>query len=1244
MSEKLGPVDIEFVLKNVNFKTESGKLKAEISGIRQTAQKEVEDTNRIFRTLGAGMAAYFSFNALKGFGRELITVRGEFEQLGIAFETMLGSKATADRVMAEIVDLAASTPFSLTELGQGAKMLLAFKEPADQVADTLSRMGDLAAGASVPVGDLIRAYGKVSAKGKMQAEELNKFAERGIPIISELAKVVGRTDAEIYKMAEQGQIGFAELQQAVMNMTNEGGMFYNLMEKQSKSLTGKISNLGDAWDRMLNDIGEGNDNLLKSGVASLTSMVENYQTILDILKVIIATYGTYRAAIIAVSVTEKLRYQIKLAQMASTKQLTVLEALHAIVLGKVRTAQAMLNKTMLANPYVAVAALIAGVASALVIYNKRISEADEAQQRLAQASIKAGDETAKEQAKVQTLLLTLESENASRAEKERAIKELNSLAPEYLGHLDAESASTREGKAAIDAYIESLKSKLEIQELERELSESINRQAAAKRGDVDLAVGTKFWNALLLEMGFYTKVAMNSIDYVNQIVDKESELQNKITKRIQELITGRATAPSASESIRTIKDLEAELSQLERKRKEATDINDSIELERLKKLIIAKRQEIDKFKIESEKSSAKTELELFSDDLKRKAELYKQYEAYKKAVSEEEANAMYSDLLRQGDSYLTYLTNLLNTLPGGDKKAIVATEWVSNERKGQGDDAIRLEELLRSTATHNQKLLALDKQYQRDRSLLVAAGAEENLTILSETYTRERQALEEANALKADSYKWVYAELDRMGSRALREYIERLQKEVSAKEWSDDAKLMLSQKLAEAEQKLNDKLPNTLREISGVLGEAARLAGQFDSELAKAIDTASNIAGSLGDVAAGLTRASTGDLMGALQAASGILSITTELISYYDPAEMARQATQDLTDELNRMNDALRRQAELINLAPEGLEKVAAYARVMTSINDQLTEVDRSMAELMNVSSEWDAVAGPNWSTNDLDSWYGRASLWMSGELEVAKQRQEIADIMSGLNLDPGNTSSWTAEDWLNVISQATGENKKQLEALYDEWIRLQQEAEEYKRQVQEIATGISFDGFVDEFLESLKAGERSVADFSDNIEEMLRNAIINGFKTRYLMDALEPWYDQFADFSADGLSAEEIELLRIGLGNIFEEAGNAFDELGNLIDLSSLGESAKALSGAIKGVSEETASVIAGQMNAMRINQAEHLTIARSALVHQANTAANTSRMVALLEGAERDLSSIDQRLAVSAKPQIDSLRSKGL
>ncbi|MFO7938356.1 MAG: hypothetical protein R6U66_01250, partial [Bacteroidales bacterium] len=105
--------------------------------------------------------------------------------------------------------------------------------------------------------------------------------------------------------------------------------------------------------------------------------------------------------------------------------------------------------------------------------------------------------------------------------------------------------------------------------------------------------------------------------------------------------------------------------------------------------------------------------------------------------------------------------------------------------------------------------------------------------LLRKSYEKDRQALIESNRLKSESYKWMYEDIDRMNRQALKDYIQRLNEEVNAKAWSDEAKLMLSEKLAQAEQKLADSLPDALADVSGVLREAATLAGELDEELAE---------------------------------------------------------------------------------------------------------------------------------------------------------------------------------------------------------------------------------------------------------------------------------------------------------------------------------------------------------------------------------------------------------------------------
>lgn len=1229
MSERLGPVDIEFALKNVNFKQEAGKIKGEISGISQTAQREVGQTNELLRTLGRGVAAYFSFQALQGFGQQLIAVRGEFENLGIAFETMLGNKEKADKLMADVVQMAATTPFSLTEVSQGVKQLLAYQESQETVIDTTTRLGNISAGLGVPLGRLIMVYGQVSAKGKLMGDDLRQFTEAGIPMVAELAKQFEVTDAQIYEMVSQGKVGFADVQAVLKNLTNEGGMFFNLMEKQSKSLTGMISNLGDAWDRMLNDVGESNQDTLKGGVQLLISMVENYETILDIIKVLIATYGAYKAAIIAISITEKIRYQITLAQMASTKGLTTLEALHAVVLGKVKDAQALLNKTILKNPYAAAAALIGGLIAALVLFTKSTDAASIAQGKLDDAARKAVDGVASEQSRIKILIDTLKNENASRDEKAKAIKELNEISPEYLGHLNAENAATEEGKRAIDAYLESLKQKIEVQELEREMAESIRRQNAAARGDVDLRWGEQLRMSLLLNVGALKQVAKDATNDINDVIELEKQVQDKISARIQELISpegGAAGGGGGEKAKNTIKELKKELAELQKQREERTDKDDKAELDRLAKLIVAKQKELEKFKIEAQKTDKRTDIDIFKDDLKEKKELYAQFEAYKRVVGEQEAQEMYANLLKQGDSYITYLRRKLETLPNGDKKAILATEIVANDKdKAKDDNAAEeaLKQLLERTKDYNQRRADLEKQYQAELAQLREHGTDGQIAELTRQHNEEMAALEAKHLNESASYQWIFADIERMNRQALKDYIERLREEVNAKAWSDEAKLTLSEKLAEAEQKLADTVPDNLSDVAGVLREAASLAGELDEELAKAINTAAELADAASNIAMGLATSNP------FQVAGGILQAATSLIKYFSSGEQMKKATEELTESLSAMNDQLSRQATMLNNLADS-DKLLAYADMLNGLGAQ---ADKTKEQLFNLVNEMN-------KGGTLDGMY-RFAQWINGDLAEAKEKDAFQQALKDTGLSVGNIENWSDDDWIRLIGQASGETKKQLEGLYDQWVELKQQQEEYYQQWAEMSTGMSFDTFTNEFLEALQSGERSAQDFADNVEDMLRTAIIQGFKTQYLVDALKPWYDQFAQFAEDGLSEKEIEELRERFQQIFADAGEAFDALGSVVDLTGAENDPNSLSGAIKGMSQDTAELLAGQFNAIRVNTAEHLNVARNALMYQAETARNTDHMVRLMSGANEllaRLESIDKNLSN------DPLRGKGL
>ncbi|PZX18113.1 tape measure domain-containing protein [Breznakibacter xylanolyticus] len=436
------------------IRRELAEMEARFQRTTQSASSSGQEMDATFKKIGAAMAGYFTLTAAKGFLDQVIAVRGEFQQLDIALQTMLGNKEQADKLMANVVQLAAKTPFSLTELGQGAKQLLAFKTPAEQIPDTLRRIGDVAAGVSVPVGDLISAYGKVSAKGKMQAEELNQFAERGVPIISELAKVIGTTDDAIYKMAEQGKIGFGELQQAIVNMTNEGGQFANMMEKQAESLTGQLSNLGDAWDRMLNDVGTSSQGMISGGISGLTSLVENYEVVLKILGLIITAYGTYKGAIVAVAMAEK-------AKLVATQVQEYIKMARA--LGVATANQIAFNRATLINPYVAVATAITGLVAAMIFLNKTTKESIGVS---ADFKRNLDDELKSVEGNFKALKGTAEGTEARRI----AIENINSKYGEYLGNLLTEKSSLEDIQKAQEAATVAIAKNMALKSQEKELT------------------------------------------------------------------------------------------------------------------------------------------------------------------------------------------------------------------------------------------------------------------------------------------------------------------------------------------------------------------------------------------------------------------------------------------------------------------------------------------------------------------------------------------------------------------------------------------------------------------------------------------------------------------------------------------------------------------------------------------------------------------------------------------------------
>ena len=244
------------------------------------------------------IVSYLVGQGMSSLLQSIVQTRGEFQQLEIAFGTMLKSDSKAKQLMDELVVTAAKTPFDLQGIANSAKQMMAYGSTVDNVVDELVMLGNVASGVGAPLGEIAYLYGTLRTQGRAYAMDIRQFAGRGIPIYEELAKILKVNKDQVAGLVSEGKVGFAEVEKVFQNLTSSTGMYYNLMEKQSKSLPGMIANLGDAWDSALNKLGTDNQDLFAGAISGATYLVEHFEDVLRIVKAITIAFGSYKAAIV----------------------------------------------------------------------------------------------------------------------------------------------------------------------------------------------------------------------------------------------------------------------------------------------------------------------------------------------------------------------------------------------------------------------------------------------------------------------------------------------------------------------------------------------------------------------------------------------------------------------------------------------------------------------------------------------------------------------------------------------------------------------------------------------------------------------------------------------------------------------------------------------------------------------------------------------------------------------------------
>ncbi len=433
------------------------KLRDEYSAFKEEAGETAEVNEKMTLSLTKVLGVIGGAAALKGFVSDLINVRGQFQQLEIAFSTMLKSKEAADKLMTELVDIAAKTPFDLQGVAQSAKQMIAYGSSAENVGDELVMLGNVAAGVGSQLSEIAYLYGTLRTQGRAYAVDIRQFAGRGIPIYEELAKVLGVTKDEVSGLVKEGKVGFKEVEQAFKNMTSESGIYYNLMQEQSKSLTGQISNLKDAWDSMLNKIGKETQGIASTGISTIKSLIENYETIGKILAGLIITYGTYKAACIAVTAVQALH-------TAGINALTVAERIHYGWLVLTEKAQRLLNATMLANPYVLLVTSVGALCVGMYNLYSSFDDVNRLSVKLQNEIDNLKDKTEQNNNTIREYLPIAKDAKESTEKREDAINKLKKAYPDYFKSLSIETSKNYDVADAVAASNEEYRKRLVLME------------------------------------------------------------------------------------------------------------------------------------------------------------------------------------------------------------------------------------------------------------------------------------------------------------------------------------------------------------------------------------------------------------------------------------------------------------------------------------------------------------------------------------------------------------------------------------------------------------------------------------------------------------------------------------------------------------------------------------------------------------------------------------------------------------
>ena len=1134
------------------------------NGVRNTS-KQIEQSGLgiedLFNRMTKAAAAFGAGFTAKELITNIARVRGEFQQLEVAFKTMLGSEDKANALMQQLVKTAATTPFDLQGVANGAKQLLAYGENVENINDGLIRLGNIAAGLSQPLGDIVYLYGTTMTQGRLYTQDLNQFTGRGIPMIRELAKQFGVAENEVKSLVEAGKVGFPEVQKVIMSLTNEGGMFYNLMREQSKTITGQISNIEDAISTMFNEIGKANEGIINDALSGVSYLVENYEKVGQILLEIVGTYGVYRTALMATSALQAI-------QASGITALTAKEAVHYGWLVLTKKAQDALNLSMLKNPYVLAAAAITGLVYGAYKLATAESEIERAIRETTDSLESQKNHYDELKNKAGELSNILSNESKSIEERFIAYRQLQRLMPEIFQNMDWETAKRKTNAELIRLEADELlrqqriglktkvvMSQQKIQGLENSIIRTTNRGGYTGALKEDLDAAKK-------ELEICTK-ALEDFEKADEQAKKESEkpvVYNKKywEERKKEAEDARAALDSSKENseewnryTKQIQEAQAQIDKysdpktnksLSNSQKEADKRKK--EQERLNEELLAIRRQNQQAEIYLMKEGTERKLKQIDLDYQKEIDAIKKQKASWESsqsgrLTDEQTNQLGIWASNAARNREKGITSTNNERLEADKKAwqeyFIQFGNYQEKRKNliqkYDDEIAKLEEHSAERATKiaekNQAIDQLDEQFGKSTHVmadLFEDASEKSVSSIQDIIDKYELLIkymsgtdESVSLINLKSVGFTDKDIANLENgtiniKDITDAIKRLKEEVKGKSpwlsfFSDMKKGIDDIKNANGDTR---KLGQGISTIGGAITEFSPAIKQFGSDISSIFgedlnDEINNVIdglSGLGQTAVGVGQIMSGDIAGGIMSAvSGVSQLVNAMGNLFGPDGTAYyEGVKEQLEAINKVYDRIIDKSKEDIVFGGGFASVQAATRAMDNYEKKVINLQKIAAA--------SGRAGASWKSHSAE-WHSNKNVGAIGGFEqmsdiLGKSISSMTDLYSLSGDELFLIQSRMPEAW-SLIDARIRENLDSIVACKDE-------ANELRDALNQAMTGVDIDSFYNGFIDQLSDMDTSFEDMCDNFEGYLRKSIMAGLVASQYQDRINALYEQWSD------------------------------------------------------------------------------------------------------------------------------------